>query len=233
MAKRIPPTAPPRHWLILSAWAPELDAFKATLPSLRRDRARTFSIMEIGVGLVAAAVGTTVAIAKTRPDAVLLIGTAGWLKGKDRAPKLGTAHVIDRAAIPPDLSNGIYAYLPTLIHGEFPCDPNLTTLFRQGSHPPFSVVCPLGITKSRVAARNLLRSTNAQLENLEAYAVVAAAKKAQIPCAAILGIANHVGPEGHRQWKTHGKQAAAAACELAVDALKRMASPSAIKAKNR
>ena len=233
MANSIPPAAPPRHWLILDAWAPELDAFKAALPTLRRDRSRTFSVAEIGVGLVAAAVGATLAIAKAKPDAVILIGTAGWLKGKDRAPMLGTAHVIDKAAIPPDLSNGIHAYLPDLIHAELRCDPGLTRLFLQDSHHPLSVVCPLGITKSRVAARNLLRSTNAQLENLEAYAVLLAAQAARIPSTAILGIANHVGPEGHQQWKKYGQQAAAAACDLAVNAFMGMPGSRAIKAKNR
>jgi nucleoside phosphorylase len=74
------------------------------------------------------------------------------------------------------------------------------------------VACPLGITRALPVAQKLRKATGAALENLEAFAVARAAAHANVPFTAILGVANHVGPEGHVQWRQYGDRAAAAAC---------------------
>jgi nucleoside phosphorylase len=82
-----------------------------------------------------------------------------------------------------------------------------------------SVACPLAITATDAAALLAAKKSRCALENLEAFAVARAADSLKIPFAAVLGIANHVGGEGHREWKRNGADAAAAACRAVVEYL--------------
>ncbi len=78
--------------------------------------------------------------------------------------------------------------------------------------PIVDVACPLAITRTAALARTLAGATGAALENLEAFAVARAAAAANVPFAAVLGIANDVGPAAHAQWRANAERAAAAAC---------------------
>jgi nucleoside phosphorylase len=77
-----------------------------------------------------------------------------------------------------------------------------------------SVACPLAITRSATLARRIVAATGADLENLEAFAVARAADAAGVDFAAVLGVANRVGPTGHAEWRRHHRAASRAACIL-------------------
>ena len=70
--------------------------------------------------------------------------------------------------------------------------------------PAADVACPPAITRSAAAPPPLAGATGAALENLEAFAVARAAAEARVPFAAVLGIANQVGPRAHAEWTAHG-----------------------------
>jgi nucleoside phosphorylase len=76
------------------------------------------------------------------------------------------------------------------------------------------LACPLAITRSAALGRQIARATGAALENLEAFAVARAAAAAKVEFAAVLGVANRVGPTGHREWRAHHAAASRAACRL-------------------
>jgi nucleoside phosphorylase len=75
------------------------------------------------------------------------------------------------------------------------------------------VACPLAISARPT------RTSNCDVENLEAFAVARAAATAGIPFIAILGISNTVGPMAHAEWKRNAARAAAAACGAALDVI--------------
>ena len=77
-----------------------------------------------------------------------------------------------------------------------------------------TVACPLAITRSAALARRIATATGALLENLEAFAVARAAAAAGVEFAAVLGVANRVGPVAHDEWRAHHRRASRAACTL-------------------
>jgi purine-nucleoside phosphorylase len=77
-----------------------------------------------------------------------------------------------------------------------------------------AAACPLAITRSAALARRIASSTGASVENLEAFAVARAAEIAGVEFAAVLGIANRVGPVAHREWLANHRQASAAAAQV-------------------
>src|SRR6185295_1351675 len=83
------------------------------------------------------------------------------------------------------------------------------------------VACPVAITRSAALGRQIARRTGTFLENLEAFAVARAARAAKVPFAAVLGVANRVGPEGHREWRAHHQAASRAACAVIARLLAR------------
>jgi len=83
--------------------------------------------------------------------------------------------------------------------------------------PQLAVGCPMAITRSATLGRQIAHATGAAVENLEAFAVaraVASSGIEGIQFAAVLGIANRVGPAGHREWRAHHQAASHAACRL-------------------
>src|SRR5690606_4042162 len=64
-------------------------------------------------------------------------------------------------------------------------------------------------------------ATRWAVEHLEAWAVAWACAQAGVPFAALLGIANEVGPDAHVQWKTHRARAEQAARDAAAAVLAR------------
>jgi purine-nucleoside phosphorylase len=196
-----------RPILIVAAWAPELAA-------LRRPKVAGMVMAEVGVGLVEAAEGTARALAKLRPRALILVGTAGRYPGND-APGVGQVAIVGRSILACGDAEAGRAYWPAPL-------PRTTeptqkarlagALARSSGAPIVDVACPLAITRATSLARSLGRSTGAQLENLEAFAVLRAAAAAGVPCAAVLGVTNVVGPAAHAEWRRHAASAAAAAC---------------------
>jgi nucleoside phosphorylase len=202
--------------LVVSAWPPELDRLRRQLPI----RPRGLALATVGVGLVEAAHGTARLIAEARPAAILLVGTAGVYPGHQEAFPVGTAAVVGDLALLPQVLPGRHTYLPEILPRRAAASPALGRKIRAASGLPVaSVACPLAITASARAAAFAARS-GCVLENLEAFAVARAAAAARIPFAAVLGIANRVGPRGHREWQQHCREAAAVACDAVLALLR-------------
>jgi nucleoside phosphorylase len=191
-----------------------------TLPDRVR---RRVTLASVGVGLVEAAVGTTRALAEHDVDAVILVGTAGVYPGRGNRVTPGQACLVREAVLLPHvLSGAAQAFLPTVMPHTIATTRALTRHLSRATPglPTVDVACPLAITASAAAARAAAKRSDCILENLEAFAVARAARIARIPFAAVLGVANHVGPQGHREWTVNGKQAAENACRVVFEALR-------------
>jgi nucleoside phosphorylase len=189
--------------LVVAAWRPELRGL---------GRGPTERAV-VGVGPVEAALGTTRLLAELQPDAVILVGTAGAYPSAGQPAGIGQV-IVARAItfVCSGTARGL-SYLPGPMPQKARGDARLRKdLAAAAGISPVDLACPPAITRSRAAAAALARLSGASAENLEAFAVARAAAAAGVRFAAVLGIANEVGPRAHLQWKTHGDAAARAAC---------------------
>jgi nucleoside phosphorylase len=200
----------PGPLLVVAAWEPELAALVADAKS---KGPRRFRSGVVGVGLVEAAAGAARLMAALRPRAVILIGTAGVYAAARAAHAVGDAVVAMRMHLmSAEVVRGA-AYFPAPCPVTVEGDRALGRAIAQAAHlATLDVACPLGITRKSAVAVRIAETSGAALENLESFAVARASALAQIPFAAVLGIANVVGPGAHVEWKRHGAGAAATAC---------------------
>ena len=222
MSKATTRTAATNHgpWLVLAAWPPELAHLRARLPELPARMRRRVTLATVGVGLVEAAIASAGLLADQQPSAVLLVGTAGVYPGQAAGLVLASAVIAGHIRLLPQILPGQHAFLPAILPTEARSTPALArTLRRATGLASADVACPLGITATTKAATTAAQLSGCALENLEAFAVARAAAVAKLPFAAILGIANHVGPSGHREWEKHAKAAAESACQAVIDSL--------------
>lgn len=182
--------------LVVAAYAPELAGLAGRDDVVAR---------AVGIGLVAAAAGAERAIAETRPARLIAVGSAGALPGSGLG--VGAVAVVARArlAVRPG------EYLPGPMTASVEADAALAAACaaRLGV-PQATVVCPLGITASDAEAARLA-AEGAELEHLEAFAVLAAAARAAVPATALLAVANRVGKDAAAEWRAHRVEAEAAA----------------------
>jgi nucleoside phosphorylase len=208
------------HWLVLAAWPPELAHLRASLPDLPARVRRRATLASVGVGMVEAGIAAARLIDEHQPSAVLLVGTAGVYPGQRPELVLGGAAIARSIRLLPQILPGKHTFLPTMIPTEARSTPALMRVLRKGTGlPRADVACPLGITATAQAATTAAELSGCALENLEAFAVARAAAVTNVPFAAIMGIANHVGPSGHREWEKHAKAAAESACRAVIEAL--------------
>jgi len=207
-------------WLVLAAWPPELAHLKAILPDLPQRVTQKVILACVGVGMIEAGIAAARLVDRYHPSAAILVGTAGVYPGQADALGLGTAAIAHRLRLLPQILPGKHAFVPPIVPTMARSSPALVrTLRRSSGLPCVDVACPLGITATMAAALSAAKLSGCALENLEAFAVARAAAVAKVPFSAILGIANHVGPRGHRQWQTHAKAAAESACRAVLAAL--------------
>ena len=200
--------------LIVSAFEPEIAPLRRLVPGRRG-----IVLEPIGIGAVDAAVGAAAAIARARPARVIFVGTAGiYGAAKEARAAIGTAVVAGEIVCVSTSALKGEAYLPGPMVLRVSTSRSLRAALtdgRAGRAAGLGVVaCPLAITRSAALGRRIALSTGAALENLEAFAVARAAAAAGIPFAAVLGVANRVGPRGHEEWQRHHRAASRAACEL-------------------
>jgi|GEM_PF-475345 len=213
-------TAIAERWLVVAAFAPELAYLRAALPHLSVRVRRRVTLAPVGIGPIEAAIGASRLIVQTKPHAVVLVGTAGLLPACSRRFAVGQAVVARSAVLLADILPGKNAYLPASVPRRAKADPALARSVRERTGLPFAdVACPLAITRSSRAAKTVAAISGCALENLEVFAVARAASRAKIPFAAVLGIANRVGPSGHREWLRHAPEAAARACDAVLELL--------------
>ena len=199
--------------LIVSAFEPEIAPLRLLLP------ARRGVVLEpVGIGAVDAAVGAVGAIARARPGRLVFVGTAGiYGPAKEARSAIGTAVVAGEIVCVSTSTLRREAYLPGPMVLRVATSRSLQAALTDGRAGRAVVVaCPLAITSSTALGRRIAQATGAALENLEAFAVARAAAAAGIPFAAVLGVANRVGPQGHEEWRRHHRAASRAACELAA-----------------
>lgn len=199
----------PRRWLVLSAWDPELVELRRLL---KLSKTSTVITACAGVGLVEAAMGAALLIAREEPDAVLFLGTAGLHKGHLPGVDLGGVVAARELRLwSANVASG-RAYFPAPLPATLQPTADLLGLAGRLGLPLASVACPLGISTQAVRSPRVPRKAAPDVENLEAFAVGRAAARLGLPFMAILGISNLVGAAAHAQWKKHAQAAAAAAC---------------------
>jgi nucleoside phosphorylase len=208
--------SPPRT-LVVSAFEPEIAPLRPLVRGSRR-----VTLAAAGIGAVDAAVGAAAAIAAARPSRVIFVGTAGVYGSAVRTGlPIGSAAVVGELACVSTAALRGEAYLPapTALRAETSrrLRAALRTAAGEAGGPRSvdrSVACPLAITRSATLGRRIAAATGAELENLEAFAVARAAVAAGVDFAAVLGVANRVGPTGHAEWLRHHRAASRAACIL-------------------
>jgi nucleoside phosphorylase len=199
--------------LLVAAYPPELEGLTRLLaePMARGQ----IAARAVGVGLVESSAGIEQAIGDLSPERIVLIGTAGRLPSSPLAIEqvvvVRRAHLVVREP----------EYLPALMRTRVEADPLLTEAFAKAMGAPVvEAVSTLGITLADAEAERLAAQGPAQLEQLEVFAVLAAAARHRLPATAVLAVANRVGSTGASEWRQHR----AAAEQAAVEAVARVLS---------
>jgi len=199
--------------LVVSAFEPEIAPLRRRLAGRRDVQTAT-----VGIGAVEAAIGATRAIAAHRPGRLVFVGTAGvYARGRAAIPIGGVAVAGAIQGVSTAALRG-EAYLPGPVALRAETSPSLaavlTAALGDAGRAPLSVACPLAITRTAALGRLIAEATGAELENLEVFAVARAALAAGVEFGAVLGVANRVGPGGHREWLKHHRAVSRAACDL-------------------
>lgn len=205
--------------LILSAWEPEIAPLRALLARpAARTLARSVRCRAVGVGAVDAGIGAAHAIAEVQPARVIFIGTAGsYVKPRGGALPIGAVALPEELVLCSTATLRGDGYLPAPMVQKVPVTAKLHQDLRRAAPEAAArgaAATPLAITRTAMLARRIARATGAVAENLESFAVGRAAARAEIPIAAVLGIANRVGPHAHTEWRRNHEAASKAACEV-------------------
>ncbi|HVR64230.1 MAG TPA: phosphorylase [Polyangia bacterium] len=167
----------------------------------------------MGVGAVDAGIATArlLARARPRPRRLLFVGTAG---AYGATPAIDSAVVVARACLVSTAAVRGDGYLPAPVATELHADAALARGLALLAPGGATAACPLAITRGAALARRIAAANGAAVENLELFAVGRAAAAAGVPFAAVVGVANRVGPRAHAEWKRHHESASAAACAV-------------------
>lgn len=170
--------------LLLAAFPPELgDLVTAPPPG--------WEAACVGVGPVASAAATAYLLEAKRPERVLFLGTCGAYDGRFEVGDLvAVKRVIERTL----LEVRGEAYRPGI----------QTSLWDSAWHldlPGADVLAQPAILATDEGARAM--AAVAPLEHLELAGVFEACRQADIPVAAVLGVANRVGPDAQEQWRAN------------------------------
>lgn len=157
-----------------------------------------FPGLELGLGSVLVAAKLASHLERTRPDAVLIVGTAGSLPG---GPPVGSVVAAKRIGFSPGVAAMGLGYVPKPPPPIF-CDPTLVAAL---ALPEVDVLTVGAVTTDSVLVGRL--SDGWDCEQMEAYGAAIACQQAKIPFAAVYSVANLCGPEAHRQWLAHVSEA--------------------------
>lgn len=148
----------------------------------------------LGVGPVVSAATMARVLAEDRPAGVVFIGTAGAYRG---GPAVGAAIQARRLG----LADGAAA----MGLGYTPRPPAPVVADRRvlsALDLPLADVLTVGAVSTDPLLADRL-SDDWQVEHLETFGAAWACQDAGVPFTAVLGIANHVGPDAHVEWLTH------------------------------
>jgi nucleoside phosphorylase len=207
--------------LVVSAWGPEIAPLRRL--GRRGEKDAEVVLLPVGIGPVEAAIGATAAIAAHRPARLIFVGTAGVYPRGRHTAALGSVAIAEEVLLVSTAALRGDGYLPELQPSRDAGAKALRAALRAVDPDVLiaRVACPVAITRSAALGRQIARRTGTFLENLEAFAVARAARAAKVPFAAVLGVANRVGPEGHREWRAHHQAASRAACAVIARLLAR------------
>jgi nucleoside phosphorylase len=206
--------------LLVAAFAPELEPLRATLGPSMQARLGAGAVQArvqacaVGIGIAAAAAGTAGWIAVRKPGAVVLLGSCGAYP----ASSLGIGDVVcarrvrlaDAAVASGD------AEFPEAMGVVLDADPALGAALQAAAAVPADVATTLAVTVDDAVAARIASWSSAGVEHLEAYAVAAACAFADVPFAAVLGVANIVGARAREQWRQHHRAAAQGAASAVL-----------------
>lgn len=171
--------------------------------------------LELGVGKIAATSTLTAALAKQKPDAVVLLGISGAYPDRHLRSGLQALQVLDLCMVASELIADDGVLTPDgfldLDHlhlgdvGPFPCDAELTGKISA------VVGCPL-VTAATVSTGSGVDSisqayalrTGAQIESMEGGAVAAVCRRFEVPFAQLRAISNRTGDRNHSAWDLEG-----------------------------
>lgn len=182
------PFVPASLSLLLAAFPPEL-------AGLDLDPPPGWQVSCTGVGAVTAGVATARLIAALKPDRVLFVGTCGAYDGRLAIGDLLEA--VEAVSVSVEELEG-RGFRPAIECVRWPAT---LTFPRPLALPAHTVAVPMVITKGMNGAK--LLSGYAAAEHLELTGVFAACHDAGVPCGAILGVADRVGPDAHAEWKAN------------------------------
>lgn len=189
--------------LVVAAYPPELGDLVA-------DVVETASV---GIGAVDASISMGALLASVRPARVIVVGTCGAFAA-DGAPEIGTCVVVRRARWD-DGGHGIE--VPEVVVREARADETLAGRIAAAAEVPLvDASCSAGVTVD--AERAATPSAGALVEHMEVFAIYRACELAGIPAAALLAVANRVGPGARSEWR----QNAATAEGIAVETLRKV-----------
>lgn len=147
----------------------------------------------LGVGVVPAGVAAARLLATDRPDAVVLVGTAG---AYGDVP-IGAVVAARRVGLVSGTATLGLGYVP-LAPPPLATDPALRAAL---ALPEADVATLVAITTDPALAGRI--GADWQIEHMEAYGVAAACAAAGVPFVAVLGVTNRVGPAAHAEWKAN------------------------------
>jgi purine-nucleoside phosphorylase len=172
--------------LLLAAFAPELAGLDAAPPAGWR-------VATVGVGAITAAAATARLLCETPAARVLFVGTCGAYDGRLAVGEL----LLAESAIATSIEElEARAYRPPLERTRFEATWPVPLAL-----PAHAVAVPPAVTTSAEGARRL--AAVAAAEHLELTGVFAACRAAAVPAAAVLGVANRVGPDANAEWKAN------------------------------
>ena len=207
------PSEPLANVLVVAAWEPELERFRALAGN---PLPRGLVVEPVGIGPVDTAARVTRCILQHRPELVVLLGTCGSAPGAGA----GRGDVIAGTSVrlaDPGVAEG-RAAMP-YAESAIGLDGAMQAALVAAGARPASIANTLGITTDDALAE--LLAPFGAVEHLEAYGVARACQLADVRCAVVLGVANVVGARGREEWRANHVAASARAADIAWDALVR------------
>lgn len=215
----LPPTTPV-DVLLMSAIAPELRGFRDALGERLDGVVGGLRVTSktVGVGLSVAGVYAAKRAFQLQPKAIIFVGTCGAYPGAGpyypndvlvaRRVLLADPGVLSTKCAFPDPMQTTFDPHPTLTAGLLAADPLARAAVAASS---------LALTTDDNLASSMFAALGVEAENMEVFSVAQAAAAAQIPFAAVLGVANSVGAQSREQWRTYERQAAIAAARVVLN----------------
>jgi nucleoside phosphorylase len=209
--------------LVVAAHPPELEGLKELLGASLDGEVGALRVATdaVGIGLVSAAVGTSIAIASHAPRCVVLVGTCGAYPRRGADLAVGDVvvahrvHLASTAAI--EARGGFPA--PMIVAAE--ADSALSHAIGAEGARPAGVATTLAITTDDDLANRVGDSLGCETEHLEAFAVASACARARVPFAMAFGVANRVGSRAREEWLRHHLAAGRAATDVVAAWLRR------------